>query len=154
MKEILASNNLETITPRDVFNINQATDTVIACIQGEHSSPKITKDLISRGYTNYRCLSGGLITLSDYFHDTNLSEQIERYFPYEFGLSLQQRIIRETGKSQFNYYRQLKDKNLYVITHKVFSILPDDIQYKLTDIGVKTIKYFQEERDFYSYFNS
>lgn len=157
MTELLTNNNLECSKPREIFDINNHTDTVIACIQGEFSSPTITKDLMSKGYDNYRCLSGGLIALSDYFQDVELSEQIVGYFSHVFGLSLslQQRIIRETGKSPSNYYRQLEGKNLYIITHKAFINLQSTItQQRLTDIGVQAIKCFPEDKNFYTFFKN
>ncbi len=152
MTETLTNRNLETTKPTEIFNINSHTDTVIACIEGESSSPKITQYLMSRGHDNYRCLSGGLLTLSDYFQDVELSEQITGYFSYIFGMSLQQRIVKETGKSPFDYYGQLEGKNLYIITHKIFLNLQSTItQQRLTDIGVQTIKYFPEEKNLYTF---
>jgi hypothetical protein len=152
MQELSTNQNPEIIIPKEVFNINDSTDTVISCIQGEFSSVKITKDLISKGHNNYRCLSGGIIALSDYFNDAELSETIASYFNHKFDLSLRQRVIQETGKSQFEYYRQLKGKTLYIITHTVFRTLQGTItQQELTNMGCKTIEYFTEEKDFYKF---
>lgn len=152
MTELLTTHNLEHIKPVDIFNIKNNTDTVISRIQGKDASPEITKTLISQGYSNYRCLSGGLIALSDYFEDDNLSQKLNQSVPI-FGMSLRQRIIQETGKPQPEYYHSLKGKKLYIITHKIITNLYGTIlEKKLEDIGVEKIECFQTTKSFYETF--
>jgi hypothetical protein len=152
MQELSTNINSEVVRSEEIFNINYTTDAVISCIQGKDASPKITRTLISQGYSNYRCLSGGLIALSDYFRDED-SSRILTLPAQRFGVSLQQRIIQETGKSQTEYYHSLEGKKLYIITHKIIKNLQGTIlQDELENIGVKEIICFQTVNDFYKSF--
>jgi len=155
---------VETISPQtinfnersclsNIFDISQQTDTIIACIQGVYSSPKITNLLRLQGYNNFSCLSGGIAGLSDFFHDTETSSDISYYFHHDFNNSVRKTIFEQTKNSNCDYYRKLEGKALYVVTHKVFINLDHTITgQSLYQHGVKEIKYFQEEKDLKNFF--
>ncbi len=145
MSEIPSSINKETVKSKNIYKITDKTDTIIACIQGSNSSPKITQELFEKGYENFACLSGGITYLSDYLEDTETSNIINSsFYDGEQNLKMRRLIKQQTDcDSLSEYYGKLADKKILIITHGLFMNLTES----------KTEEFFKENNIEFSYYS-
>lgn len=155
MTEIPKPTIKETTVSKNIFEITDQTDTVISCIEGIYSSTKITNKLISNGYKNFTCLSGGIDGICNFCDDIEIFNKIDYFFPHKFDNSKARRIFQETGDSQRKYYQKLEGKKIYVITHNIFLSLNNEITGKfIYGQGVKEIRYFKGEKELEDYLSN
>ncbi|MEI8067790.1 MAG: hypothetical protein WCG91_02420 [Candidatus Shapirobacteria bacterium] len=151
MSEIISPISKEHIENIKIFDISKA-NTIIACIYGEDSSPKLVRNLIDQGNKDFACLSGGIYGLSYHLNDHELILSTN-VIGSSHNSENQRKIFNQTKKTPNDYYKCLKDKRLIIITHNNFLNLEETItgENLINKIGVKEIICFREAKNAQTY---
>ncbi len=143
--------SIEQSRPKELFQVNKETTTLICCNEGEITSVALTLACRNSGQQEVSCLAGGITGIVHYLnHIISVEDRIRLFDPVETKRSelnskLEERVKLDTDLSASSYYNEIFIRNSS-IKHLIMVLHNSDEAMRL-----RTSKFIEYLREMFSH---